>query len=415
MSATHPLQAEPSRTQKISLLIALYLAQGLPFGFFTLAIPVILREAGYSLKVISLFGLLSLPWTLKFLWASYLDHVGTRRAWLLFFQSAAIAGALLLSMSGLEGRFEWMLVVALLTFNLIAASQDVITDGLAVRMLDARDRGLANGIQVGAYRIGMVLGGGVLLWIFARIGWQVTFLCMAALLALTILPVFYLHEPLRSSSSHPSASQLAVGWVRRLLMPGMLGFAGLIFCYRFGDQLLTTLLTPFLVDQGMDKESIAILKGGVGSTTSVVGALIGGWLTFNWGRRTALLVSGIAQAASFSLYIAASLGAGGTSLLWVATIVEGLIGTMATVALFTLMMDASDPDHAGTDYTLFASIVILVGYAANFVGATIADAWGYAPAFTLGTALALLGCLAVVLVLDRKPMPERVGLVWGSK
>ena len=71
------------RSHKLSLLIALYLAQGLPYGFFTQALPVLLREAGYSLKAISAMSLLYLPWALKFLWAPYLDHLGTRKQWLL--------------------------------------------------------------------------------------------------------------------------------------------------------------------------------------------------------------------------------------------------------------------------------------------------------------------------------------------
>ena len=46
-----------SRSYKITLLIALYIAQGLPFGFFTLALPVLAREAGYSLKAITALSL----------------------------------------------------------------------------------------------------------------------------------------------------------------------------------------------------------------------------------------------------------------------------------------------------------------------------------------------------------------------
>ncbi len=150
-------------------------------------------------------------------------------------------------------------------------------------------------------------------------------------------------------------------------MPGMLGFAGLIFCYRFGDQMVSSLLGPFLSDYGLTKETIAVMKGTVGSATSLIGALIGGWLAFSAGRRTAVLVSGVAQAACFSLVHRCRIRRRRhVNLLWAATIVEGVIGTMATVALFTLMMDASDPEHAGTDYTLFASIVVLVGSIGNF-------------------------------------------------
>ena len=408
------IRSRTERGQKIALLIALYLAQGLPYGFFTLALPVLLRQAGYSLKVISALSLLYLPWALKFFWAPYLDHRGTRRGWLLLLQSSALITALLLS--PLPPGSNWTaLIIGAFVFNVIAATQDVVTDGLAVRMLDAHERGLANGIQVGAYRLGMILGGGVLLIVFARTNWTVMFLCMAAVLMLTILPVLSLKEaPVVRTGPLPTIAQLAIAWLRRLLMPGMLAFAGLIFAYRFGDQMITTLLTPFVTDFGLTTEQIGILKGTIGSATSLLGAAIGGWFAFRASRRTTLLVSGVGQAATFTLYIALSMGVGGMTLLWTATILEGVIGTMATVALFTLMMDASDPEHAGTDYTLFASVVVLVGGIANFCSAAIADAFGYTLTFTIATALALLGCLLLVWVLDRKPMLERVAEAWRA-
>ena len=37
--------------------------------------------------------LLTLPWLLKFLWAPFVDHRGTRRAWLLTLQNAYGANA----------------------------------------------------------------------------------------------------------------------------------------------------------------------------------------------------------------------------------------------------------------------------------------------------------------------------------
>jgi predicted MFS family arabinose efflux permease len=239
------------------------------------------------------------------------------------------------------------------------------------------------------------------------------FAAMALLLAVTLPPVLALREPWRASGPTFTALQLSYGWATRLFAPGMLSFIGLIFLYRYGDQIVTSLLGPFLSDYGLSKETIAIMKGTVGSATSLVGALIGGWLAFSAGRRTAVLASGVAQAACFILYIAAAYGAGGVGLLWIATILEGVVGTMATVALFTLMMDASDPEHAGTDYTLFASVIVLVSAIGNFSGAAIADEFGYGPTFIVGAVLALAGCLAVVWSLDRRAAPARVAEVWS--
>jgi MFS family permease len=404
-----------SRAQKITLLVALYFAQGLPFGFFTIVLPATLRQAGLPLTTISLVSvLLSLPWLLKFLWAPFVDHRGTRRAWLLSLQTSALIVAAAITQLPLESSYVLLFAMAF-TFNLIAATQDIATDGLAVRMLDARELGIANGIQVGAYRVGMMFGGGLLLKVFDLTDWTVTFAGMAVLIALTMIPVLAMREPSAAANVvPPRTTQLVFGWLRRLLTPGVLLLAALIFCYRFGDQLLTTLLVPFLTDRGLGLSGIALLKGWVGNAMSIVGALLGGWLAFSTTRRNALLISGVGQVASFSFYVAIALGFGGIGLLWVATIAEGILGTMATVALFALMMDASDPEHAGTDYTLLACVVLVVGMIASIVGASIAEAFGYATAFATGAVLALLGCLSLICVLDRYPISARVAAAWRS-
>ena len=401
-----------TRSHKILLLGSLYLAQGLPYGFFTQALPVLLRDAGYSLKAISATSLLFLPWALKFLWAPFVDHRGTRKAWLLPLQVAGVAGALLLSRVDVTEGLVVLLAAAFI-FNLIAACQDIATDGLAVRILDSRERGLANGLQVGAYRIGMILGGGLLLWVFAKAGWATMFACMAVMLAFTVIPVLTLREPPRTEPrSGASATQLAVGWVRRLRVPGMLAFIGLICFYKFGDSMVASLVGPFMRDSGLSKETIAIMKGTIGSIASLAGAAIGGWFAFRAGRRNALLTCGLLQTMSLLLYLAAAFGAGGMAMFWAATIAEHLFGSMATVALFTLMMDASDPEHAGTDYTLLACAIVVAMGLANFTGAVIGDAAGYGPAFFAGFVLSAVGCLFLVRSVDRGRGPERLAHVW---
>ena len=402
------------RSHKIWLLTSLYVAQGLPYGFFTQALPVLLRDAGLSLKAISATSLLFLPWALKFLWAPFVDHRGTRRQWLLPLQLSAVVGALALSQIDLGRGFLVVLVAAFL-FNVIAACQDVATDGLAVRILDTRERGLANGIQVGAYRIGMILGGGLLLWVFARTDWATMFACMAALLAVTVPPVLWLREPPPPAATlRPSAGQLAAGWIQRLRVPGMGAFIALICFYKFGDSMVATLIGPFMRDSGLSKESIALMKGTVGSVASLAGAALGGWFAFRAGRRAALLACGLLQSASLLFYVAAAHGIGGLGMFWAGTVAEHLLGSMATVALFTLMMDASDPEHAGTDYTLLACAIVFTMGLANFTGAAIADSVGYAPTFLAGFVLSVAGCLVLVRSLDARRGLARLQPVWKA-
>jgi MFS transporter, PAT family, beta-lactamase induction signal transducer AmpG len=412
---THPLRAP-----HLPLLAALYTAQGLPFGFFTLALPVLMREAGWSLTALGFLQFLAAPWVLKMLWAPIVDHHGQRRTWLLSMQLASCALAVAMALLGFtEGSIA--LFVAVFVFNLLAATQDVATDGLAVRLLNAQQRGVANGIQVGAYRFGMILGGGVLLWVFAHTNWQVAFFGMALMLALLTLPVWRMQEPpahapdVDAPDAHvtrPTGRHLALLWWHRAMRPGVLALAGLIFCFRFGDQMAAGLITPFLLDQGLTKADLAVLKGAVGSGTSLLGAAIGGWLMLRVGRRAALLGCGFMQAAVYGLYVAAALGLGGVPLLWLATVAEGVIGTMATVALYSLMMDSADPAHPGTDYTLMGSVGVSLATVGGIAGGLVGDHLGYASAFAAGAVVSVIGLIALVRWLDAHPFNLRVRQAW---
>ena len=232
------------RGQKITLLAALYVAQGLPYGFFTQALPVLLRDAGYSLKAIGATSLLFLPWALKFLWAPFVDHRGTRKAWLLPLQVAAVCRRAACSRRSSPAADFVLLLAAAFAFNVISACQDIATDGLAVRVLDVHERGLANGLQVGAYRLGMILGGGLLLWVFARTDWPVMFLCMAALLAADDRARCCRCASRRASTPRSRAawSTLARGWLSRLRVRGMLPFIVLVCFYKFGDSMVASLV-----------------------------------------------------------------------------------------------------------------------------------------------------------------------------
>jgi hypothetical protein len=82
--------------------------------------------------------------------------------------------------------------------------------------------------------------------------------------------------------------------------------------------------------------------------------------------------------------------------------------------LFTLMMDASDPEHAGTDYTLLSCAIVVAMGLANFAAASVADTAGYRVCFLLGVCLSGAGCLVLVRALDARRGPARLQSAWTA-
>jgi PAT family beta-lactamase induction signal transducer AmpG len=383
-----------STSAKLALLGSLYFSQGLPFGFFTQALPVLLRKQGHSLENVGLASLLALPWALKFLWAPVVDRYGSerfgrRKSWIVPLQLVAI-GVLAALASATELPSLHVLFGVVFLLNLVAATQDIATDGLAVSMLSSSERGLANGVQVAGYRVGMVAGGGALLILYDDLGQAGIFLSMAALTALATLPIAITREPRTVVSKDEPAN--VVHFVRRQGAPRILG---LLVAYKAGDAFATGMLRPFLADAGYTLSDIGWLLGTVGFVAGLLGALAGGALVNRLGRKRALLVFGAAQAMTVLGYAYLAAGQLSRGPLYAVCAAEHFAGGMATAALFTCMMDWCSREAAATDYTVQASAVVIATGAAGALSGFSAQHLGFAGHFALAAALCL-GSLVVV-------------------
>ena len=391
---------ESKLSWRLVLLSCLYFSQGLPFGFFSQAIPPILREYGVDLEKIGLISMIGAPWALKFLWAPYVDQFGSRRlgrrkSWILPMQACFVLLTVAIAWfdpNSLRGNGLYYLLFLCFLINLFAATQDIATDGLAVQSLAPNERGLGNSVQVGAYRVGMLFGGGVLLILLDAVGWQSAFYLLALAIVLASIPVFYHREksdfPVRGKAGAASIWTLFIHYLRE---PNIARWLLVVTVYKIADSMGSAMGKPFLVDAGLALADIGWLSAVLGMVSSIVGAVVAGLLIPKLGRVRALLYFGLIQAASFLGYAwlstldTVSLAA----VAWVSGI-EHFTGGMATVALFTAMMDACRPQVAGTDYTIQASIqVTMTGLLHGFSG-FFATAFGYTAHFVLAFALGIL-------------------------
>jgi RhtX/FptX family siderophore transporter len=416
MANPHPPALRSVR--KIGLLTSLYFSQGLPSGFFSSALPALLRLQGMSLPDIGKTYLLSLPWALKFLWAPLLDRFGSRRlgrrrGWILPLQGLAVL--VLVLIAGLDPAAQLTLIlVAVGVISVLAATQDIATDGLAVELLDERERGLGNGVQVAAYRVGMIIGGGMLLKFIGDLGWRQTFLLMAVLLAVATLPILWHRERGTSQAadgSAPGVEMPEIHWrdfLRFFTRPGMGLWLLLLALFKGGDAVATGIGSPFLVDLGMTAEEIGNLYTYGTLPAGLLGALLGGWAVGRIGRRRALLGFGIFQGLVVAAYALPALGLYTRGTLYATAITDYAAGGMATAVLFTMMMDVCRPGTEGSDYTIQASLAMTAPILARALGGTLAGTFGYAPTFLLSGTLSLLGVALAAVLLASATFRERL-------
>ena len=157
----------PLLRSKLFWVGVLYFSEGFPLGVFYDVFPVQFRQQGVNLAGIGLLSLLGLTWTLKFLWAPAVDHYRRHRRWM--FGADLLMGAILLLFAQHAGYGPWVWV-AIGAFTLFSATNDIAIDGYTIEMLDTRELGVANGMRIAFYRVGM-LAAGVILICTDYLGW----------------------------------------------------------------------------------------------------------------------------------------------------------------------------------------------------------------------------------------------------
>jgi PAT family beta-lactamase induction signal transducer AmpG len=166
---------QPLLSNKLFWVGILYFAEGYPLGVFYEIFPVYFRQQGVELRQIGVLSLLGLAWTLKFLWAPAIDYWRHHRRWMAAVD-IAMGGAMLYFAA--QAGFGPMVWLTIGTFTALSATNDIAIDGYTIEFLAKDELGLANGIRIGMYRVGMLASGFVLMaseWL----GWHGAFVLSA--------------------------------------------------------------------------------------------------------------------------------------------------------------------------------------------------------------------------------------------
>jgi MFS transporter, putative signal transducer len=407
--------APPARGLDTPLAIVLaigglYVGQSIIGGVTFSALPSVLRDRGLHLDQIGLTYLAVLPWVLKFLWAPAIERyrlpsTGPSRS-----RSIVLIGGLISAvcfvLAAVIGPTNFAPLMAIFIVVAFAASTvDIACDGHAVESLSERYHGWGNAAQVGGAYLGSAIGSGLFLVLVARVDWIQAMIVMAVLLLLLGLP-FVLSPaitPVDARSHRPSLRDA----LRRTEMRKGLALAAL---YAVSQKWGLAMLGPFLVDSGLDLDSLGIVNGAGGMILGFGCALLGGALVRSWGARAIMVLALVLQALTLS-GLAAAAWIGGASqllLLGFALASSSAIMALGFVALYAQFMALSDPRQAGIDFTLLQCMDALVSMIGGIGAGWIAQHFGYSACFGLAAFLVILAITPVALLTVRSRSSEGI-------
>lgn len=379
---------------------------GTPLLLTSTVLQAWMTEQGVDLTMIGFFSLVGLPYTLKFLWAPIFDRfslpfLGRRRGWMLLMQLVLILALICLGLTD-PGQTPWLVALAAFFVTFFSASQDIVVDAYRREDLSDNQLGLGSSLYVNGYRVGMLLAGSGGLILADHFSFDQVYLLMAASLLVGVATTLLCREPaLTKGTPRTFREAIVEPFVDYFSRDRALWLLLFILLYKIGDQMASTLTTPFYLALGFSKTQIGAVAKLFGFWSTIVGGLAGGAILMRIGIIRSLWIFGILQGVSILSFSALALIGNSVAGLIVAIILEQMTSGMGTTAYVAYMASLTNKRFTATQYALLSSCMGVPRVIVAAPAGWLAEQAGW-PLFFFGCALAAIPGLLLLPMVARQ-------------
>ena len=408
---------------RVITLSALYVAQGVPWGFITVTMVTFLAAEGADAGDLAyLLTLGTLPWSFKFLWGPIIDRfqmpkLGRRRPWILIAQTGMIALLVtMLMVPDLTNNIS-LLGALFFVYNVFTALQDVSTDALAVDVLQPHEFERVNSYMFTAKSLGGIVGGAGLGTIIGIVGIKGAFLIQIPILVLIMMVPLFMRErpgekrfpwdesedvevddkPKENEESRDMFDILNNIKIAFSVRSAQLGVVvSLVISLAF--ILIPILPLLFLQELGWSQEEFNATKGGIILVVTMLGAMAGGELGRRFGGKSMLMF--------------AALGASLTTLTWglmdsmwgegwfmmLVWIIHTFLWAIVSICAYSLMMRVTWAEVGGTQFTGYMAMMNLSAIIGYQLAPIFAERYNYQTIFYIAAVLETFVILAALFI-----------------
>ncbi|MFN4954321.1 MAG: AmpG family muropeptide MFS transporter [Aphanizomenon sp.] len=186
------------QSQKMGALLLLGFASGLPLFLTSRTLQLWMQDAKVDIASITLFGLLSLPYSLKFLWSPLLDRftppfLDGRRGWLIITQIGLVLAiaALAIQQPAQNNQILQILAINCLIITFLSATQDIAGDAYRTDILNPLEAQPGASVWVLGYRIALFITSSLSLVLADYLPWNLVYLLMAVIMSGSIFTTLW--------------------------------------------------------------------------------------------------------------------------------------------------------------------------------------------------------------------------------
>ena len=342
----------------VSLLMGF--SAGVPLLMTLSILQAWMKDFGIDLSTIGIFGLVGLPYSLKFMWAPFLDRfslpfLGRRRGWLLLSQVSIILTAIGIYFIDISTQLFGLGMLCLL-LSFFSATQDILVDAYRRENVSEKYLPLASSLYVIGYRVAMAVVGSVGFILSDYISFNSVFLYLSSLMGIGIFTTLICDENDYVVKIRESIIEPLLDYFRKNKAFIILAF---LFIYKIGDMLAFFMSVPYYLDLEYTKSQIGYMKF-ISTWMTLLGSFIGGILLVKYNNiMKGLFYFGILQMVSTFGYVILSWVEPNLILLCSVGSFESFCSGLGTAVFISYIALLTNIKFTGTQYALLSSFVAI--------------------------------------------------------
>lgn len=385
-------EAIPRAKASAPWVASTYFAEGLPWSIVHQVSAEMFTALGASLQAIGYTALYGLTWNAKAAWSPVIDMYSTTRRWLIGIELALVLAIGALAWPAGSGDLR-SIAIALTVVAFLGATQDIAIDGFYMRALAKDQQASLSGLRVGAYRVALLVGKGLLVALAGLTSWRTCFLAAAGvMLALAAFHVAVLpREPRRLAVRGEERPSFARAFSSFFTQPKIFWTLAFILVFRAGDALMFAMSPPLLRSLGLDTTARAVLSGMVGTGVSIAGSVVGGVVIGRYGLARTLRPITLIQSLALLLYVWLAWAKPALPGIAAIVVLEQFAAGVGTAVLLVFLMRRTRGEYKTSHFAIGSSLMSLATTLLGTVSGHIAQAIGFTGFFALAFAASLPG------------------------
>lgn len=362
-------------------------------------------DSGLNLAAIGVFAAVTMPYSLKFLWAPFIDqinlpfskNIGCKKSWCLLFQLGILAGLLFISF--LDPKNDVIpLFCGCLLIAFCGASQALTVDALKIDLLTTKEE-LTDGTTVKEFggRLGYLGATAGMFALSMYLSWNMAYKIATIMILIGLISLFFIKEPPKVQKKISFNTTVKIPFLELCQRQNIFLLCLFIVLYKLCNGMLGSMAYPFYNKVGFTAKDVLEVSSIFGTIMTALGILTGGFILHKFKIRPLLFILGCIEILTSMAFAGLAIIGPSIPLFVVVIIFDNIVGGIGSAVWIVFISRMCSRNFSATQYGFLDALTMIPLTLLGMLSGWLAQKLGW-PSFFVLTGLFMVPALFFIAI-----------------